>query len=74
MLPQRYAFSVYKGELEEDVGALAAPVFGKDRDVVFTLSILGRAGEIDPAANPELVFQLLETVETVSKVIAFGAS
>ena len=74
VLPQRYAFSVYKGELEEDVGALSAPVFGKDRDVAFTLSILGRAGEIDPAANPGLVFQLLETVETVSKVIALGAS
>ncbi len=52
----------------------SAPVFGKDRDVAFTLSILGRAGEIDPAANPGLVFQLLETVETVSKVIALGAS
>ena len=74
VLPHQYAFSVYKGELHEDIGAMAAPVFGKNRDVAFTLSILGRVREVDPAHNEALVSQLLETVDTVSKMIYFGAS
>ena len=74
VLPHRYAFSVYKGELHDDIGAMGAPVFGKNREVAFTLSILGRVREVGPACNKALVSQLLETVETVSKMFYFGAS
>ncbi|WP_457317500.1 IclR family transcriptional regulator [Sinomonas sp. RB5] len=70
----RRGYASTRGELEEGLNAIAAPVFGHMGDVIGAVSLSGPAFRFDPAADPGIVTAVIRAAEEITELMGGPAS
>jgi DNA-binding IclR family transcriptional regulator len=70
----RQGYASTRGELEEGLNAIAAPVFGHMGDVIGAVSLSGPAFRFDPAADPGIVEAVVRAGEEITELMGGPAS
>jgi DNA-binding IclR family transcriptional regulator len=70
----RQGYASTRGELEEGLNAVAAPVFGHMGDVIGAVSLSGPAFRFDPAADPGIVKAVIRAGEEITELMGGPAS
>lgn len=64
-----HGFASTRGELEEGLNAIAAPVFGHMGDVIGAVSLSGPAFRFDPEANPGIAKAIVAAGEEITELM-----
>lgn len=70
----RQGYASTRGELEEGLNAIAAPVFGHMGDVIGAVSLSGPAFRFDPAKDPGIVKAVIRAGEEITELMGGPAS
>jgi DNA-binding IclR family transcriptional regulator len=70
----RRGYASTRGELEEGLNAIAAPVFGHMGDVIGAVSLSGPAFRFDPATDPGIVTAVIRAGEEITELMGGPAS
>jgi DNA-binding IclR family transcriptional regulator len=70
----RRGYASTRGELEEELNAIAAPVFGHMGDVIGAVSLSGPAFRFDPATDPGIVKAVVRAGEEITELMGGPAS
>ncbi|WP_344300692.1 IclR family transcriptional regulator [Sinomonas flava] len=70
----RLGYAATRGELEEGLNAIAAPVFGHTGEVIGAVSISGPAFRFDPDTDPALVKAVIAAGEEITELMGGPAA
>jgi IclR family acetate operon transcriptional repressor len=70
---RRHGYATHFGEMEEGIRCLAAPVFGRDGEVIAAMSVSGPVGRLTRVRLLKLVFSIKRITAELSESLRASA-